>query len=148
MEYVHGYRVKDCRQNLYFQDEKVLIFHAAAVLIYHDTKNNSQKLLTDHRDDILSIAYHKNSEGVVTGELGPKPLVNYYRSGKLVHTFKAPVTKGVMALAISPDGTKAVAAGMDDDHYVAVLDLKSGNLLAQQKGGKKVIMKLGWISND
>lgn len=53
-----------------------------------------------------------------------------------------------MALAISPDGTKAVAAGMDDDHYVAVLDLKSGNLLAQQKGGKKVIMKLGWISND
>jgi len=61
LEYVHGYRVKDCRQNLYYQDDKVLIFHAAAVLIYHDTKNNSQKLLTDHRDDILSIAYHKKT---------------------------------------------------------------------------------------
>ena len=54
----------------------------------------------------------------------------------------------MLALAISPDGSKAVAAGMDDDHYVAVLDLKSGNILAKQKGGKKVIMKLGWISND
>ena len=59
LEYVHGYRVKDCRQNLYFQDDKTLIFHAAAVLIYHDTKNNSQRLLTDHKDDILSIDYHK-----------------------------------------------------------------------------------------
>jgi WD40 repeat protein len=88
-------------------------------------------LLTDHTDDILSIAYHKDTEGVVTGELGPKPLVNYYRNAKLVHTFKAPVTKGVLALAISPDGSRAVAAGMDDDHYVAVLDLKNGNVLAK-----------------
>lgn len=52
-----------------------------------------------------------------------------------------------MALAISPDGTKAVAAGMDDDHYVAVLDLKKGTVIAKQKGGKKVILKLGWLSD-
>ena len=38
LEYVHGYRTKDCRQNLYFNDDKTLIYHAAAVLIYHDTK--------------------------------------------------------------------------------------------------------------
>ena len=67
LEYVHGYRVKDCRQNLYFNDDKTLIFHAAAVLIYHDTKQNSQILLTDHTDDILSIDYHKESGGVITG---------------------------------------------------------------------------------
>ena len=115
--------MKDCRQNLYFQDDKTLIFHAAAVLIYHDTKSNSQKLFTDHKDDILSIDYHKSTGGVVTGELGPKPLVNYYRKGQLVHSFKAPVTKGVLALSISPDGTRAVAAGMDDDHEVALMDL-------------------------
>ena len=33
------------------------------------------------------------------------------------------MTKGVLALSISPDGTKAVAAGMDDDHEVALLGL-------------------------
>lgn len=40
LEYVHGYRTKDCRQNLFFsyKEERVIIFHAAAVLIYHDTK--------------------------------------------------------------------------------------------------------------
>ena len=63
-------------------------------------------------------------------------------------SFLAPVTKGVLALAISPDGSKAVAAGMDDDHYVAVLDLEKGTVITKQRGGKKVILKLGWVSND
>ena len=67
LEYVHGYRVKDCRQNLYFGDEKTLIFHAAAVLIYHNVKSNSQQLLVDHKDDILSIDFHKESDAVITG---------------------------------------------------------------------------------
>lgn len=131
LEYVHGYRVKDCRQNLFFNDEKTLIFHAAAVLIYHDTKRNSQILLADHTDDILSIDYHKPTGGVVTGELGPKPLVNYYRNAKLINSFKAPVTKGILALAISPDGTKAIAIGMDDYHEIALLDLEQGTRLVK-----------------
>jgi WD40 repeat protein len=125
-----------------------LIFHAAAVLIYQNTKTTSQKLYTDHRDDILSIDYHKQSGAVITGEIGPKPLVNYYKNSKLVHSFTAPVTKGVLALAISPDGTKAVAAGMDDDHYIALLDLQSGAVITKQKGSKKVILKLGWVSDN
>ena len=54
----------------------------------------------------------------------------------------------MLALAISPDGTKAVAAGMDDDHWVAVLDLKKGTVVGKQKGGKKVILKLGWLSEE
>ena len=65
-----------------------------------------------------------------------------------MYTFKYPVTKGVLALAISPDGSKAVATGMDDDHMVAVLDLKKGTVIAKQKGGKKVILKAGWISDE
>ena len=53
----------------------------------------------------------------------------------------------MLALAISPDGSKAVAAGMDDDHYIAVLDLKKGTVISKQKGGKKVILKVGWLSD-
>ena len=80
--------------------------------------------------------------------MGPKPLVNYYRKGSLVASFKAPVTKGVLAASISPDGTKAVVAGMDDDHEVALLDLEKERVIKKNKGSKKVIMKLGWISDS
>lgn len=105
-------------------------------------------MFTDHTDDILSIDYHRPTDGVITGEVGPKPLVNYYRHAKLVRTFKAPVTKGVLTLAISPDGTKAIAAGMDDNHEIALLDLEQGTRLAKEKGGRKIILKVGWVSND
>ena len=62
--------------------------------------------------------------------------------------FHAPVKKGVLAVAISPDGRRAACAGLDDDHHVAVLDLKTGKVLACEKGTKKVITKIVWTSNN
>ena len=56
---MQGYRCKDCRQNLYYADKDTLIFHAAAVLIYHKISTNTQQILDLHTDDILSIDYHK-----------------------------------------------------------------------------------------
>lgn len=119
------------------------------MLIYHfiDSKPAQQELLTDHDDDILSIDFHKESGGVLTGELGPKPLVNYYKDKRLIHTFKAPVTKGVLAVAINPEGNLGVCAGMDDEHWIALLDLEKGTILAKQKGTRKVILKMGWVNN-
>jgi microtubule-associated protein-like 6 len=148
LEYVHGYRVKDCRQNLYYSDTSTIIFHAAAVLIYHSIPGNSQVILSPHTDDILSIDYHKPTNQVITGEIGPKPLVCLFKNQKLLKTFAAPVKKGVLAVAISPDGKKAACAGMDDDHCVAVLELDTGKLLTMVKGTKKVITKIVWISNS
>ncbi len=73
-------------------------------------------------------------------------MVCLFRDGKFDKSFIAPVKKGVLAIAISPDGRKAVCAGMDDDHSIAVLDLDSGKVLATSKGTKKVITRLVWTS--
>ena len=51
-------------------------------------------------------------------------------------------------MAISPDGSLGVCAGMDDDHQVAVLDLSKKVVAAKAKGGKKVILKLGWVNDS
>jgi hypothetical protein len=39
-----------------------------------------------------------------------------------------------------------VCAGMDEDHLVSLLDLKKGAVVSSKKGGKKVILKLGWVN--
>lgn len=148
LEYVHGYRTKDCRQNLFYSSNKLIIYHAAAVLIYHNISDNTQQLFTDHNDDILSIDFNRQAESVITGELGPNPIVNYYVNQKLVHTFKGPVKKGVLACAINPESKLAVCAGMDDDHLVALLDLNKRAVVSTKKGGKKVILKLGWVNSN
>lgn len=70
------------------------------------------------------------------------------KDGKVKQRFRAPVTKGVLAVAISPNGERAVCAGMDDDHHVALLKLDQEKPLAKAKGGKKVILKIGWVSDS
>ncbi len=37
---------------------------------------------------------------------------------------------------------------MDDDHLVSLLDLKKGTVVSSKKGGKKVILKLGWVNEN
>jgi len=39
--------------------------------------------------------------------------MNFYENGKLIQKFKAPVTKGILSVSLSPDGNFAVCVGMD-----------------------------------
>lgn len=71
-----------------------------------------------------------------------------YKDGQFEHSFKAPVTKGVIAVSISPNGKLGVCVGMDENHEIAVLDLYNKELLAREKGGRKVITKIKWISDS
>jgi len=59
-----------------------------------------------------------------------------------------PVKKGVLACGINPGSTLGVCAGMDDDHLVTLLDLKKGTILGSKKGGKKIILKIGWVNEN
>ena len=36
---------------------------------------------------------------------------------------------------------------MDDEHEVALLDLEKGCVIKKNKGTRKVILKLGWVSD-
>lgn len=51
-------------------------------------------------------------------------------------------------MSISPNGKLGVCVGMDENHEIAVLDLVNKALLAKEKGGKKVITKIKWISDS
>jgi hypothetical protein len=60
----------------------------------------------------------------------------------------APVTKGVLAVGFSADGSLGACAGMDDNHHVAVFDVRTGDVLVRERGTRKVITKLLWVSNS
>lgn len=42
LEYVHGYRSKDCRNNLRYVDDNTIVYHAAAVCVVHDISENNK----------------------------------------------------------------------------------------------------------
>jgi tricorn protease-like protein len=72
----------------------------------------------------------------LTGEIGAKPLVILSKDTEVIQRFIAPVLKGVLCLAISPEGKLGVCVGMDDYHEVAVVDLRTGEVRMKAKGGR------------
>lgn len=42
------------------------------------------------------------------------------------------------------NGTYLVASGLDDNHYVFVFDIEKGTLVAEEKGGREVILGMAW----
>jgi len=148
-EYVYGYRSKDCRNNIFYLADDTIVYHAAALGIVHNLKNNTQRFFDKHTDDILSLARHPDKVQVATGEIGPKPMLYIWSTKTLevVKSFKAVLKKGIVALAFSPSGKKLVAAALDTNHEVTVIDVAKGTNQVF-KGGVEVIVGLAWSSES
>lgn len=81
---------------------------------------------------------------MATGELGPKPVIYVWNSDttQIMFSLKGGVTKGIATLSFSISGTKLAAACTDENHTVALFDMKTGTLDATQKGDASVISEL------
>ena len=75
LEFVHGYRAKDCRNNIRYLPSDKIIYHAAAVGVIHDTQEHSQSFYIGHNDDIVSFALSPDRDLVATGEVGRRPTI-------------------------------------------------------------------------
>eukprot|EP00953_Heterococcus_sp_UTEX-ZZ885_P031969 16726-Heterococcus_DN1.PRE.1 len=75
LEWVHGYRAQDCRNNAVYSASGAVVYHAAAVgiALVRDGKSSSgsakQQFNTVHTDDVLSLALHPEGRLVATGQM-------------------------------------------------------------------------------
>ena len=128
LEFVHGYRCHDTRNNLRYTNNGEFVYHTAAVGIVYNKEKHEQKIYNEHFDDITALAIHPNKKIVATGEIGPYPLISIWdveTCQALVH-IREPLQKGINHLAFSRDGKYLVATAADDDHNIAVFDWKKG----------------------
>ena len=130
LEFVHGYRCHDTRNNLRYTIDGNIAYHTAAVGIVYNKESHSQKFYFDHIDDITAFAIHPNKRYVATGEIGPYPLISVWDTGNMtpLTKFNGPLQKGINHLAFSKDGKYLVATAADDDHGVAIFDWEKGNV--------------------
>ena len=149
LEYVHGYRCHDSRNNLRYTSGGKLAYITAGVAVVMDGARNTQKHFMDHSDDIHCIAMHPGGRICATGQIGPKPRIciwdNETMECKVLIT--APLTKGVKHMAFSPDGKYLIASAMDDDQMVAVFEwekppVKPGKPIAPIAHGKSTRAKI------
>ncbi|XP_029642851.1 echinoderm microtubule-associated protein-like 6 [Octopus sinensis] len=150
LEYVHGYRSYDCRNNVFYTQSGRPVYHIAAVGIVLDRQNNKQQFYLGHDDDVLCLCIHPTKNLVATGQVGRNPSVHVWDTDtfKSVSILKGQHQRGICAVDFSCDGKKLASVGLDDDHTIVVWDWKRGEKLATAKGYKDKVFVIKWNPFD
>jgi WD40 repeat protein len=152
LDWVHGYRGYDCRNNVAYTDKggNLISFHAAALSIMQSCTDakRTQSYFGEHTDDIISIAQYPNADWsevlVATGEIGKQPPIHLYVWKATMGRFEALScmrgfhVKGVSQLCFSGDGKRLFSVGVD--YTVAVYGTDRG---AQSTFGKMIFSAQG-----
>ena len=135
LEFVHGYRAHDTRDNLFYTARGEVVYHTAALGIVYNRESNTQRFLADnptvdgitgHTDDILCCARHPTGSIFATGEVGRNPKLIVWSSDdprRPLAILQGFLKKAIVSATFSRDGTLLCAVGADANHSLAVLSL-------------------------
>jgi len=142
LEWVHGYRGFDCRNNVFYVgsgDQRRVVYYCAALGVVLDPAKRLQKYFKGHTDDIVSMAIFTPASSSVTtiaatGQQGPGSVLVWE-----VGTLKTLATvstgqKSVSMLCFSQTDGGRLLVSVGDDKTVAVCDWKSQTVLCNTKG--------------
>ena len=65
LDWVYGYRGKDCRSNLFQLASGEIAYFIAAVAVIYNMETRTQRHYTGHNDDIKSMALHPNRSVII-----------------------------------------------------------------------------------
>ncbi|XP_037024980.1 echinoderm microtubule-associated protein-like 2 isoform X2 [Bradysia coprophila] len=132
LDWVYGYRGRDCRSNLYQLPTGEMAYFVAAVVVLYNVDEQSQRHYVGHTDDIKSLSVHPNKLLVATGQAAGKeasPHIRLWNSVSLATVaiigngeFSGPVN----ALSFSrADGGVLLAAIEDSpDKIISVWEIR------------------------
>ena len=151
LEWVHGYRGSDCRNNVFYsKNEKAIVYFTAAVgvkLTKNETGHFDQKFAFHHTDDILSMATYDNGTDIVhfaTGEIGKRPKICVWdpKDMSLLNTLKGFHSRGVNQLKFNNSGKYILSLGVDDNHSLVVYDWANNSMIHNSKSHKSKVFAI------
>ena len=147
---MYGYRAHDCRHNLVYNIDGLVVYPAAATGVCYDGREHAQQFFTAHTDDIVSLAMHPEREIIATGQVGKDPSICVWSSTtcELLAELKGFHQRAVCALSFDGTGKFLASVGMDDDHSVAVYDWQSRRMLANSKGDVNRVFNCEYNPHD
>jgi microtubule-associated protein-like 6 len=147
LEWVHGYRAQDCRNNLRYTANNEVIYFAGTTNICLNVHEWQQRYHQAHTDDIICMALHPTESLVATGQMGRVPAIVIWD----LNTMKTRVVlkgfhrRAVSQLAFSKDGKLLASVGHDDDHSIAVYDWANGTIKAKARGTTSKVLALDFL---
>ncbi|NXH15048.1 EMAL1 protein, partial [Bucco capensis] len=69
LEWVYGYRGRDCRSNLYLLPTGETVYFIASVVVLFNVEEQLQRHYTGHNDDVKCLAVHPDRITIATGQV-------------------------------------------------------------------------------
>ena len=164
ISWVHGYTSASSGKyavanNLFYNREGEIVFPAAALGVKirkNDAGGMTQTFIQAHDDDILCLAVSKCKRFAATGQTAShtskgKAHVCIWDAASmtLLTRLEACHLRGVLCLSFSPDATKLLTVGLDDDNSHIIFGSTNGwkktDKVSQDKGDKASFLFSCWV---
>ncbi|XP_016337065.1 echinoderm microtubule-associated protein-like 2 [Sinocyclocheilus anshuiensis] len=146
LQWVYGYRGRDCRSNLYLLPTGEIVYFNASVVVLYNVEEQQQRHYLGHNDDVKCLAIHPDMVTIATGQVAGtskdgkalQPHVRVWDSVSLntLHVIGAGVfDRAVTCVAFSKSNGGAHLCAVDDanDHILSVWDWQKEKQLAEVK---------------
>lgn len=161
LQWVYGYRGKDCRQNIHvLKQSGEIVYYTAAVVVIYDPIKQQQRHYDKHNDDVKSLAIHPDQTIAASGQVAGLELDGKeYKGTSLptqpripqIHVWNIETLetlhvlsgfqRSVVSIGFSyQDGGKLlVAVDESNDHVLSVWNWSKQTKLAEQKSSKDAV---------
>ncbi|XP_058270453.1 echinoderm microtubule-associated protein-like 2 isoform X2 [Hemibagrus wyckioides] len=146
LQWVYGYRGRDCRSNLYLLPTGEIVYFNASIVVLYNVEEQQQRHYLGHNDDVKCLAIHPDMVTIATGQVAGTskdgkllaPHVRVWDSVSLntLHVIGSGVfDRAVTCVAFSKSNGGAYLCAVDDanDHILSVWDWQKEKQIADVK---------------
>uniref|UniRef100_A0A4W4GW39 HELP domain-containing protein n=1 Tax=Electrophorus electricus TaxID=8005 RepID=A0A4W4GW39_ELEEL len=160
LDWVYGYRGRDCRGNLYVLPSGEAVYFIACVVVLYHVTNRTQRHYRKHTDCVRCLAIHPDKVLVASGQTAGvdkdgkplQPFVHIWDSTTLVTlqqiglgTFE----RGVGSVAFSNDaGTFLCVIDESNEHMLSVWDWKKNTMVLEVKSTTEAVFAVEFSPAD
>ncbi|XP_031435275.1 echinoderm microtubule-associated protein-like 4 isoform X1 [Clupea harengus] len=161
LEWVFGYRGRDCRANVYLLPTGEIVYFIASVVVLFNYEERTQRHFLGHTDCVKCLAVHPDKIRIATGQIAGvdkdgRPLQPHVRvwdsvSLSTLQVFGMGVfERGVGSLAFSKADSGTHLSVIDDsnEHMLTVWDWQKKSKIAEIKTTNEVVLAVEFHPTD
>uniref|UniRef100_A0A8C5SYX6 EMAP like 4 n=1 Tax=Laticauda laticaudata TaxID=8630 RepID=A0A8C5SYX6_LATLA len=161
LEWVYGYRGRDCRANVYLLPTGEIVYFIASVVILFNYEERTQRHYLGHTDCVKCLAVHPDKIRIATGQLAGvdkdgrplQPHVRVWDSVSLMTlqliglgTFERGV--GCLDFSKADSGTHLCVVDDSNEHMLTVWDWQKKSKVAEIKTTNEVVLAVAFHPTD
>ncbi|KAJ8359652.1 hypothetical protein SKAU_G00161770 [Synaphobranchus kaupii] len=159
LEWVYGYRGRDCRANVYLLPTGEVVYFIASVVVLFNYEERTQRHYLGHTDCVKCLAIHPDKIRIATGQIAGvdkdgRPLQPHVRVWDSVSLSTLQVIglgtfeRGVGSLSFSKSCTHLGVIDDSNEHMLTVWDWQKKSRIAEIKTTNEVVLAVEFHPTD